>query len=71
MGTRLSIRNQFAGTVTAITSGGAMSVVKVELSGGQSVTSAITRESIEGPRDRGGQPGDGSHQLDRVSLGVE
>jgi molybdate transport system regulatory protein len=44
---RLSIRNQLTGTVTAITSGEAMSVVKVELTGGQSITSAVTRESVD------------------------
>jgi molybdate transport system regulatory protein len=45
---RLSTRNQLAGTVTSITTGEAMAVVKVALDGGgQSVTSSITREAAE------------------------
>ena len=43
---RLSIRNQFAGTVTAIAVGEVMSTVKVRLSGGQEVTAAITAEAV-------------------------
>jgi molybdate transport system regulatory protein len=43
---RLSIRNQFAGTVTAVAVGEAMSTVKVALAGGQEVTAAITAESV-------------------------
>jgi molybdopterin-binding protein len=42
---KLSTRNQLAGTVVSITSGEAMAVVKVQLEGGQSITSAITAES--------------------------
>ncbi|MET7420702.1 TOBE domain-containing protein [Dactylosporangium sp. NPDC005555] len=42
---RLSIRNQFAGTVAGVASGEAMSTVKVRLDGGQEVTAAITAES--------------------------
>lgn len=40
-----SIRNQLPGIVVSVASGGAMSAVKVRLSGGQVVTSAITAES--------------------------
>ena len=43
----LSIRNQLAGTVSAITPGEAMATVKTRLSGGQEVTAAITREAVE------------------------
>ncbi|NMO56233.1 TOBE domain-containing protein [Actinoplanes sp. TBRC 11911] len=42
---QLSIRNQFPGTVVSVASGDAMSAVKVRLSGGQEVTSAITAEA--------------------------
>jgi molybdate transport system regulatory protein len=42
---RLSIRNQFPGTVVSVSSGDAMSAVKVRLAGGQEVTSAITAEA--------------------------
>ena len=44
---RLSTRNQLAGTVTEITAGEAMAVVKVALEGGDTITSSITREAAE------------------------
>lgn len=44
---KLSTRNQLPGTVTEITTGEAMAVVKVELNGGELVTSSITREAVE------------------------
>jgi molybdopterin-binding protein len=44
---KLSTRNQLPGTVTAITTGEAMAVVKVQLDGGETVTSSITREAAE------------------------
>ncbi len=45
---RLSTRNQLAGTVIAITVGEAMAVVKVQLTGSDTVlTSSITREAVE------------------------
>ena len=37
---RLSIRNQFAGAVTAVAAGEAMSTAKVRLDGGVEVTAA-------------------------------
>ena len=40
----LSIRNQIPGTVTGVTSGGAMACVKVAVEGGE-LTSAITRDA--------------------------
>jgi molybdopterin-binding protein len=43
---KLSTRNQLPGTVTSIVQGEAMAVVKVELAGGQSITSSITREAV-------------------------
>ncbi|MBR8640646.1 TOBE domain-containing protein [Streptomyces tuirus] len=43
----LSIRNQLPGTVSAVTPGEAMATVKVRLSGGQSLTAAITREAAD------------------------
>ncbi|WP_328492112.1 TOBE domain-containing protein [Streptomyces sp. NBC_00414] len=43
----LSIRNQIPGTVTSVTSGEAMSTVKVRLDGGQVLTAAITLESVK------------------------
>ena len=41
----LSIRNQLPGTVTAVTTGGAMASVKVAVDGGE-LTSAITRDAV-------------------------
>ncbi|MCT4357074.1 TOBE domain-containing protein [Streptomyces sp. Je 1-79] len=42
----LSIRNQFPGTVTAVTTGEAMASVKVRLAGGQDITAAITADAV-------------------------
>lgn len=44
---RLSTRNQLTGTVASIEIGSVMSVVKVTLDGGQSMTSTITKEAVE------------------------
>jgi molybdopterin-binding protein len=44
---KLSTRNQLAGTVTGVTTGEAMAVVKVQLDGGETVTSSITREAAQ------------------------
>jgi molybdate transport system regulatory protein len=44
---RLSTRNQLPGTVVAVHHGEAITTVKVELRGGDVVTSAITREAAE------------------------
>ena len=44
---KLSTRNQLAGTVTAITTGEAMAVVKVQLDDGPEITSSITKEAAE------------------------
>ncbi|MFJ8012085.1 molybdopterin-binding protein [Streptomyces sp. NPDC096339] len=43
----LSIRNQIAGTVTAVTAGEAMATVKVRLDGGQDITAAITVDAVK------------------------
>ncbi|MET9679856.1 TOBE domain-containing protein [Streptomyces coeruleorubidus] len=50
----LSIRNQLPGTVTAVTPGEAMATVRVRLTGGQTLTAAITREAAD---DLGLAPG--------------
>jgi molybdopterin-binding protein len=44
---KLSTRNQLAGQVTSITLGEAMAVVKVQLPGGEVLTSSITREAVD------------------------
>jgi molybdate transport system regulatory protein len=43
----LSIRNQIPCTVTGVTPGNAMAVVKARLTGGQEITAAVTRESVD------------------------
>ena len=44
---KLSTRNQLSGTVTAITAGEAMAVVKIRLDGGSEITSSITKEAVD------------------------
>jgi molybdopterin-binding protein len=68
---RLSTRNQLPGTVTEVTAGEAMAVVKVRLDGGETITSSITREAAE---DLGLEPGKKVVVLIKsteVGLGVE
>ncbi|MBW5481005.1 TOBE domain-containing protein [Streptomyces bambusae] len=43
----LSIRNQFAGTVSGVTTGEAMTAVKVRLDGGQDITAAVTSAAVK------------------------
>jgi len=43
---RLSLRNQLPGTVAEIEQGGVLSVVKVDLDGGQRVTASITNDAV-------------------------
>jgi molybdopterin-binding protein len=43
---KLSARNQIAGTVVAITRGGVNGTVKVDIGGGNVVTSSITEEAV-------------------------
>ena len=44
---RLSARNQLAGTVAAVEVGAVMTVVKVDLAGGQQITSSVTKEAVD------------------------
>ncbi|MEU0538273.1 TOBE domain-containing protein [Nocardia sp. NPDC005978] len=44
---RLSTRNQLDGTVIAVTRGEAMAVIRVRLTGGDEVTSSITRAAAD------------------------
>jgi molybdate transport system regulatory protein len=43
----LSIRNQIAGTVTAVTPGAVMATVRARTEGGQDITAAITVDAVE------------------------
>ncbi|MBF6340936.1 TOBE domain-containing protein [Nocardia abscessus] len=44
---RLSTRNQLNGTVVSVTRGEAMAVVRVRLTGGDEITSSITRAAAD------------------------
>ncbi|MCC3330976.1 TOBE domain-containing protein [Nocardia abscessus] len=44
---RLSTRNQLNGTVVSVTRGEAMAVVRVRLTGGDEITSSITRDAAD------------------------
>jgi len=43
---RLSVRNQLDGKVLSIVPGSVMTIVKVALKGGQTVTSSVTKEAV-------------------------
>ncbi len=43
---KISARNQFSGTITAIVSGAVNGTIKVDIGGGNVVTSSITEEAI-------------------------
>jgi len=43
---KISARNQFAGTVKSITPGAVNGQVKIEIGGGNVITSSITEEAI-------------------------
>ena len=68
---RLSTRNQLTGKVSNITMGDAMAVVKVELDGGQSITSSITREAVEELDLTSGSPVTVLIKSTEVALAVE
>lgn len=68
---RLSARNQLTGTVAEITNGAAMSVVKVDLGGGQQITSSITRDAAEDLDLKVGAPVTVLVKSTEVMLGVE
>lgn len=44
---RISARNQLKGTILEVTKGATTSHVRVEIEGGQTVTSSITNEAVE------------------------
>lgn len=52
---KISARNQFAGTVLAVDPGAVNAAVKVDIGGGNIVTSSVTNEAIA---DLGLAPGD-------------
>ena len=44
---RLSARNQLTGSVAAIDVGSVMTIVKIDLDGGQKITASITKDAVE------------------------
>lgn len=68
---RLSTRNQLKGTVASVDVGAVMTIVKVDLDGGQQVTAAITRDGAEELNLEVGQPVVALVKATEVMLGVE
>ncbi|MEA5360201.1 TOBE domain-containing protein [Amycolatopsis sp., V23-08] len=68
---RLSTRNQLTGTVAAIKPGAVMSVVTVELDGGQQVVASITKDATEELELAPGKPVTVLVKSTEVMLGVE
>jgi len=68
---RLSTRNQLTGTVTAIDLGTVMSVVKIDLDGGQKITSSVTKDAVEELGLAVGSPVTALIKSTEVMLGVE
>ncbi|MET7683692.1 TOBE domain-containing protein [Streptomyces sp. NPDC005423] len=63
----LSIRNQLPGTVTDVTTGGAMASVKLSVDGGV-LTAAVTREAVDDLALRAGSPAVALIKATEVSL---
>lgn len=68
---RLSTRNQLRGTVASVEVGAVMTIVKVDLDGGQQVTASITRDGAEELDLQVGQPVIALVKATEVMLGVE
>jgi molybdopterin-binding protein len=68
---RLSTRNQLTGTIAAIEIGSVMSVVKVDLDGGQQVTASVTKDAVEELGLTVGTPVTALIKSTEVMLGVE
>jgi molybdate transport system regulatory protein len=68
---RLSTRNQLTGTVSSVTSGAVMTVVTVELDGGQTVTASITKDAAEELELAAGKPVTVLVKSTEVMLGVD
>ncbi|MEV6325240.1 TOBE domain-containing protein [Nocardia sp. NPDC051787] len=68
---RLSTRNQLHGTVVSVTRGEAMAVVRVRLTGGDEITSAITRDAADDLQLADGSPVTVLIKSTEVTLGVD
>ncbi|MFI5611117.1 molybdopterin-binding protein [Amycolatopsis sp. NPDC051903] len=68
---RLSTRNQLVGTVSAVKPGAVMTVVTVQLDGGQSVVASITKDAAEELELEVGKSVTALVKSTEVMLGVE
>jgi molybdopterin-binding protein len=68
---RLSTRNQLTGTVSSIEVGSVMTIVKIDLDGGQQVTASVTRDGVEELGLTVGTPVTALIKSTAVMLGVE
>ena len=68
---QLSARNQLTGTVSAVEDGAVMTVVKVDIGGGQSMTASVTKESVKELGLTVGSPVTAIVKSTEVMLGVE
>ena len=68
---RLSTRNQLKGTVASIEVGSVMTIVKVDLDGGQQMTASVTRDGVQELGLQVGSPVVALVKATEVMLGVE
>ncbi|WP_454198071.1 TOBE domain-containing protein [Nocardia sp. Marseille-Q1738] len=68
---RLSTRNQLHGRVVSVTRGEAMAVVRVRLTGGDEITSSITRDAADDLQLADGSPVTVLIKSTEVTLGVD
>jgi len=68
---RLSVRNQLNGKVESIKPGSVMTIVKVTLKGGQTMTSSITKEAADDLQLKPGTPVVVLVKSTEVMIGVE
>lgn len=67
----LSTRNQIPGTIQAVDRGAVMTTVKVGIGGGDTLTAAITKESVDELKLAEGQPVTVLIKSTEVSIGVK
>ncbi|HEX4222469.1 MAG TPA: TOBE domain-containing protein [Pseudonocardiaceae bacterium] len=68
---QLSARNQLTGTVASVEDGAVMTIVKVDLGSGQTVTASVTKESVADLGLSVGSPVTAIIKSTEVMLGVE
>ena len=68
---RLSTRNQLTGTVASIEDGAVMSIVKVDLDGGQQITASITKDAVADLELTVGAPVTALVKSTEVMIGVD